>query len=319
MKLLLVLLLGVAGSGVFASNLAAPIVTLIGGGKAYLARSVHKMVASGYRLYSGNLAYQNTRADILIYRDHLRDGARIYARSKDVTMDAVAHAEGIYAQERVYLQAAVVLPEQKQNELWQHMLSDYELHRQGDDLRASFSDGWGVFDRRFAPSSDYRVYRGERPGVETDITIVETITVNGYNPYVVYRHTAWHDTTTDEIISEELSIGTYSYLAINPTAIDAEVVASYGERAQPVSTGTQYGLLGGKLTTFAENQKSTGTVLAKIIDSEVYHRFEGNPGFTGSELAVRLVEQLRERGLNDAAKIAEELAAELPASLVASD
>ena len=90
MKLLLVLLLGVAGGGEFASNLAVPIGKLIGRDKAYLARSVHKMVASGYRLYSGNLPYENTYdddyVDILIYQDRLRDGSRIYARSKDVTM-----------------------------------------------------------------------------------------------------------------------------------------------------------------------------------------------------------------------------------------
>ena len=74
--------------------------------------------------------------------------------------------------------------------------------------------------------NNYRVYRGKAviPAISgVGSHIIETITVNGNNPYIVYRHTAMI-MRSGKVIGERFSIGKYPHIAIDPFRIQEEAV-----------------------------------------------------------------------------------------------
>lgn len=333
MHLLLVLAV-VAGS---ASAVPTGVATVVRSSfkTSCLLPSVHQLVASGYALYSAQLPSivdkiddlelaTAGRGDLLISQDELADGGRIFSRAVyQNDRGTTLHTGGQFSQEggSVNVDSFVISNGVDTNSVIR-LTSSYGLQRVNDSLlRLSSSEGEGEVELHlgFEKSKDYRVYRGQREASTADgesVTVTETITINGHNPYVVYRHTSWQTTEDPEPVAEELSIGSYPFKAINALKIDAKVVeTSRSDSAvsnhRPVSTEISYNFDGSSLTEISEGEVTWTVNLELIEDSDVWLEFEGNTGFTGSGLSTLLVRQLRDKGKTDAALIAEELDSEL--------
>lgn len=333
MRFLLMLAI-VAGSS---PAMAGATVAVKGG--SYLA-SIHQLVASGYVLYEAQLPsaletvfdLDNVKAKqgaIFLFQDKLADGSSIISKTiyKDDQTDQLTsflHTDGVFSQESEMVNiATVVLYGDIGNFGTISLLGSYGLKRANDSLlRASWHEGGFDLNIGFEQSKNYRVYRGQQT-IDSEngnppVTVTETITINGYNPYVIFRHTSWKK-EDEQFKDEELSIGTYPFLAINPFKVDAKIIKKRQSSTtednyyRPVlaDADISYNFDGLTLSELGEGEVKRTIDLQLVKDSDIWLEFEGNPGFTGAGLASLLVQQLRDKGKTKEAEIAEQLFNEL--------
>ena len=297
-----------------------------------LLPSVHQLVASGFTLYSARLPTIYKKVDdlaeqaiavqghLLVSPDGLIDGLTVCCQANYVADPTTAlRAVGVFSQEsgRVSADNLVVANNFDLSGTVALLIDGYNLKFADDLLRLSSSKDGLEISLGFERSNHYRVYRGQREvdnGDGTPVVVTETITINGYNPYVVYRHTSWQ--TDGDLTNSELSIGRYSMLALNPLKVDAKVIQteqqSLAANPRPVSTDVTYFFGDNTLKEYNDEGEIAWTVdLQLIADSDVWLQYEGNIGITGSGVETLLIDQLRRRGDDKAARIAEELAGAL--------
>lgn len=302
-----------------------------------LLKSVHQQVASGYSLYSAKLPavlegindLEQARAVqgyLLLSSDRLIDGSAVCCQAvhtddSQASAQQALHTVGIFSQESGMVDVSyfsVFDNFSLDGTTW--LTSDYHLKRVNDKLlRLSASEDGMEIHLGFERSKDYRVYRGQRQVDRDDgskITVTETITINGHNPYVIFRHTSWQ--VDQHSTNDELSIGYRPMLAINPPLVHATVVETDQSQhlevnnPRPVSTDISYIFDGNTLTERnGEGEVAWSVALELIENSDVWLEFEGNSGVTGGGIETRLVDQLRNKGMDRAAQIAEELANQL--------
>lgn len=148
------------------------------------------------------------------------------------------------------------------------------------------------------PVNNYRVYRGQLdwpklPG-GGHTRFIETITINGDNPYIVYRHTErlyvdYHKDNPTTVEATRLSIGIYPHVAINPYAIGEYATLGEGTGILVKDNGLyRYQLnsdnKGNKTLKFGEQE----IPLQLVKDSEVWNEYEGDIGITGAEIESKL-------------------------------
>lgn len=341
MRLLLIVAIVVGGSSVSSVGSTAPVAgSVVSLYRQPLLKSVHQMVASGYTLYSTRLPtiYKSVgdieqaiamQGHLLIPSDGLVDGSPVCCQAvygsdlnpQSNTMRAL-QTVGIFSQESGMVEVSyfsVFDGFSLDGAIW--LTGDYPLKRFSDDLlrlSTTKDDGFSV-NLGFERSKDYRVYRGQREIDDGDgnaITVTETITINGHNPYVIYRHTSWE--VDEHHTNYELSIGTYPFMAMNPSFVKAKVIETDQEIAdgnlRPVSTDISYIFEDNTLTERNDEGEALWTIGLQLIeDSDVWLQFEGNIGITGGGLATMLVEQLHRKKGDQAlaTAIANELANEL--------
>ena len=137
-------------------------------------------------------------------------------------------------------------------------------------------------------ANNYRIYQGERP--ITSISgregkFVETITINGENPYIIYRH-AQMILPNGEVYGDRFSVGIYPRIVSNPFLIKEKMISVEGS---DFIGQTRYNLLTddeGNMTLQYGN--NTEVTLQLIKDSDVWNEFEGNFGTTGAGIEDRL-------------------------------
>ena len=339
MKLLLLVVLlsiqQVAVATVFpSSRLARPLSGLVDK-SSYLVAGTHRMVASGYALYSGQLPTLSQGPDdfehrktgeghLFIFQDELAAGNRIFSRSiyrdRADNETATIHAEGELSPESglVNIDGLIIFSNtDSDNNVWR-LASGYRLQREGStSLQVSDDPKDDTESQKlaFEKSKDYRIYRGQRDlGTIGNISVIvtETITINGYNPYVVYRHRVWR-TDHSHIVGEELSVGTYSLIAIDPFKIEATVIGSYRSfevGVRPTGSRLHYDFSDSHLTDGNHDERTT-VELTMIENAKVWQQIDGNIGVAGSVASSRLIAHLRDKGNAKAARIALELDNEL--------
>ena len=345
MRFLLIMAVVISGSSVASIGSTAPVAdSVVSLYRQPLLKSVHQMVASGYALYSARLPtiYQTVSDDIehaIAMEGHLLVPSGGLIDGKPVCCQAVYAGDlhplhsgkairalqtvGIFSQESGMVETShftVFAGFTLDGTIW--LTGDYSLKQASDDLlrlTATKDDGWSVA-LGFKRNKNYRVYRGQREIDDGDgnaITVTETITINGHNPYVIYRHTSWE--VDEHHTNYELSIGTYPSMAMNPSFVIAKIIETNQGVAdgnlRPVSTDISYIFEDDALTERSREGEVLWTIGLQLIeDSDVWLEFEGNIGITGAGLATMLVDQLRSRKNGQelvVTRIADELANEL--------
>ena len=135
------------------------------------------------------------------------------------------------------------------------------------------------------PVNDYRVYRGEisyprLPPDDTGTRIVETITINGNNPYIVYRHKAVIKSSHGRTYKDErFSVGIYSHITISSHIKETHVEEMLGSKGE---AGGGYFLEPDKDGNMILKEGSHEVTLELIKQSEVWNKYEGNIGTTGA-------------------------------------
>ena len=331
MRFLLVLAIVVAGSS------ASAMTTTAIDKSFHLTRGgIHQLVASGYVLYEAKLpsvletlldlnTVEAKQGGIFLFQDELVDGSRViskvfYTDKQTDQLTALFQTNGVFSQESEAVDVETLTLAGDTNTYGTiSLVSSYGLKRVSDSrLSASWQESGFDISIGFEQSKDYRVYRGQRTvdnkqGGDTPITVTETITINAYNPYVIYRHTSWNG---EGIRDEELSIGSHPFLAIN-FKVDGKIIerqqsSMTGDNySRPVLTDITYNFDGQTLSERSEEGGNWSIDLQRVKDSDFWLEFEGNIGFTGASLASMLVHQLRDKGKTNEAEIAEELLGEL--------
>ena len=305
-----------------------------------LEKSVHQMVASGYALYSGHLPsvpsvpegldgdYDNGVGNLFILQNELVNGQRVYSKSvygdeKIPSKTTTIQSGGMFfsASNMVLIDSLIIFPNQPTfgttDDVFSIELANrYRLERANDTLlRASSHKGGLEFHIGFEKNNNYRIWQGQREidNEGTTTVVTETITINGYNPYVIYRHTSRTELRAgklaDRPINEELSVGIYPFAAINPFKVEAKVIETrqYQASPRPVSTEISYNFGDNNLTELRDGEVAWTVDLQLVEDSDIWLEFEGNPGFTGAGLESLLVQQLLDKGRTNEALIAERL------------
>ena len=142
------------------------------------------------------------------------------------------------------------------------------------------------------PVSDYRVYRGEisyprMPPDDTVTRIVETITINGNNPYIVYRYKAVISSSHGRTFKDErFSVGIYSHIAISSHIKETYVEEMLGSKGE---TGGGYFLEPDDSGNITLKEGSHQVPMQLIKQSDVWNEYdEGNIGTTGAGIESML-------------------------------
>ena len=140
------------------------------------------------------------------------------------------------------------------------------------------------------PVKHFRIYQGEKPLQDIVPGIVgkvrETITINGNNPYVVYRHTQVIRESGE--VSDRLSVAIYPYISLQPHLLKEEAVIIEGTDA----VGSKKYQLFSNVSDDSNNitlnygslvtDSSTKIPLQLIKQSDIWNEHEGKLGATGA-------------------------------------
>ncbi|MDE3269787.1 MAG: hypothetical protein OYH77_05845 [Pseudomonadota bacterium] len=281
---------------------------------AELQREVDMLVARGYMLFTGEFHTEAsdrvTGNEFLLIRD-LRSPIYRYSEEK-LAIDGGASsftAKGIAAGGQaplggdgkdVNVQNFIYIPRNS---------TDTELSQRGwYHYRLETADGFypetpadvetiklitPMRTVELRPVAAYRIYRGQKalqdvvPGLFGHI--IETVAINGNNPYVIYRHTQVVRRSGEK--SDRLSIGVYPRIALQPHLIAEKSVIIEGADA-----------VGSKLYEFIPNddeekatlnyglvdKDSTQITLQLIQQSDIWNEYQGNAGTTGEGIEALL-------------------------------
>lgn len=330
MRFLLIMAVVANSLSAMSASSTAPVASYVASFYSHpLLPSVHQLVASGFSLYSAHLSTIHGNVDdlaeqaiaiqghLLVSPDGLIDGLTVccqanYAEDQTTALRIV----GVFSQEsgRVNVENLVVANNFNLSGTVALLINGYNLKFADDLLRLSSSKGGVEINLWFERSNHYRVYRGQREidNGQTPVVVTETITINGHNPYVVYRHTSYQ--TDGDLTNSELSIGRFPMMAINPSKVDAKVIQTEQQSLEtanprPVSTDVTYFFGDNTLKEYNDKGEIAWTVDLQLIeDSDVWLEFEYNIGITGSGVEKMLIDQLLSKGDDKAAQIAKELA-----------
>ena len=149
------------------------------------------------------------------------------------------------------------------------------------------------------PVNHYRVYQGRLdwprlPG-SGHTSFVETITINGNNPYIIYRHTArlhvgYYANEGTVVEADRLTIGIYPYLAVEPFIVEEKTVLSEGVDIVSHDNG-RYQLISDNKDNMTLKYRDNEIPLQLIKDADVWNAYEGNPGTTGAGIESMLARE----------------------------
>ena len=313
------------------------------------------MVATGHGLYWAQLpsvlekvdvlklgSSRATQVYLLVQHDELADKSEVSSgivyQDDRGEQTATLETEGVFSQESKRVDVDSFFISNKTNtDNVILLVGSYGLERVNDDLLRISIDKDGLeLHLGFERSKDYRIYRGQRKiDNGADVTpshyrysnVTETITINGHNPYVIYRYTTvWHV----ESLYTELSIGTYPFKTVEGSddfLVDSRIIESRGRgpaesvittspkeyNTRPASTDISYRFDGNTLSEINEDGEWR-IDLQLVSDSDVWLEFEGDPqpqwgGYY--PISDNLIKQLNNKGKTEVARIATELAQEM--------
>lgn len=277
---------------------------------AYLPAHVGRMVAIGYTLYSGEFVagpsaireYVLTNEEAWVFRytkktvntTHKRVAAVVEFAEGGVYTEGKMDSAVSVLVKRVYADFAELSAK------WWHIERDgwgiYALYPSGleaqDGLTLTTLSGRSV---KLTASDAYQIYRGEvdvpaGSKYEEDVVkLVETITIDGHNPYVLYRFTQLKDAHGRDKGSI-LSVGVYDVPALSPLSIKAVVLYSTVFEVK-VGNEQRYDYDGFHANPAGKRKLGIGELevrLDMVSTAAVWNEIEGNIGVTGGGLAYML-------------------------------
>lgn len=280
---------------------------------AELQREVDMLVAQGYVLFAGEIRYgelegvtgkefiliRDARSPVYRYGEHeiAVDGSSRTFRTKGIAEGGRAEIGGDGRD--VHVSSFLYIPHDASNAV-RFRLGWYFYRLATADGRYPESPTRinmlqliiGTHTVELQPVNNYRVYRGQFDYRELPASnVIETITINGNNPYVVYRHTQRVIKESGEVIGDRLSIGIYPRKTLQPFLVEEKAVISEGS---DVVRHNRYQLLPdneGNMTLnygVQVNDNSKKIPLPLIKQSDVWNEYEGNIGTTGAGIESML-------------------------------
>ena len=238
---------GMAGAVISAAPFRLPLQSI--GQVNDLQRAVDRLVATGYKLLANKPDSDQHAREFILFKNHSSPVYR-YTEARVVHADdspAARYAllsEGYMEHDgkiSVNEMISSYVPVEKEREAippstqegYQsiravraaNLMHDhaYELIQSlsAEDGTYLLSDGNGVVTMHMV--NDYRVYQNKSVDEKQKQTTTNRLTINGQNPYIVYRHTLVKEGVEEEsgkVISEVLSEGRYPSPAVNDYAVE---------------------------------------------------------------------------------------------------
>ena len=199
------------------------------------------LVARGYVLFAGEIQdkwiKEVTYKEFVLIRDAhspvYRYGEKVIAFDDEMPIVGKSIAEGWKAElgDGFTVENANTYPHNGNRSTQDKLIYGWDSYYRLETADGSYPDAPDTIDTlqlvneahtvNMQPVNNYRVYRGEIsfsiwPSDAADIRGVETITINGNNPYIVYRHKAVITSKFGKTSKDErFSIGIYSHIASN--------------------------------------------------------------------------------------------------------